>query len=167
MATVPLTSIEFRQALGHFATGVTVVTAERAPGRVHGMTATAFASVSLDPLLVLVCVAEQAVMRGVLLRERRFGINILNSNQRALSEFFAQPEQPENAERALGVRFRWTESGIPLIESTLVQLACNLVSSHIAGDHTVFFGEVESASVAAGEPLLHYRGQYRQIGPAR
>lgn len=166
MATVSLTPVEFRQAVGHFATGITVVTAERAPGRVHGMTASSFASVSLEPLLVLVCVAEQAVMRGILLRERRFGINILNANQRALSEFFAQPEQPEDAERALGVRFRWTESGIPLIESTLVQLACHLVSSHVAGDHTVFIGEVESANIAIGEPLLHYRGRYRRLDPA-
>ena len=167
MATVPITSIEFRNALGHFASGVTVITAQRASGRVHGMTASAFASVSLDPQLVLVCVAERAVMLGVLQRERRFGINILNANQRALSEFFAQPDQPEDAERCLGVRFRWTETGIPLLEGTLVQLACNVVTAHAAGDHTVFIGEVESANITSGDPLLHYRGQYRQIGPVR
>lgn len=173
-----LTPLEFRQALGHFATGVTVITAERAVapaagtngaaqasshGPVHGMTANSFISVSLEPLLILVCVAECAQMHGVLHQRRRCGVNVLKAGQQAISEFFAQPEQPADAERALGVRFRWTREGIPLLEDTLVQLACNVVATYAAGDHTIFLGEVLSAEVRAGEPLLYYRREYHQL----
>jgi flavin reductase (DIM6/NTAB) family NADH-FMN oxidoreductase RutF len=178
MNSAPLSSIEFRQALGHFATGVTVITAERlvnlpagvngaahasAHGPVHGMTANSFTSVSLEPLLILVCVAECAQMHGVLHQRRRFGVNILNSSQRAVSEFFTQPDQPADAERALGVRFRWTPEGIPLLEDTLVQLACNVVSTYAAGDHTVFLGEVLSVDIHPGEPLVYYRREYSRL----
>ena len=82
-----LNSAVFRQALGRFATGVTVVTAERAPGEVHGMTANSFTAVSLEPLLVLVCVDEQARMLPVLKKAQRFGVSVLKENQRAISDF--------------------------------------------------------------------------------
>ena len=176
MSTGPVTSVEFRRALGHFATGVTVLTAERVPaplanngaagatvrGPVHGMTANSFTSVSLCPPLILVCVAECAQMHGVLHQRRRFGVNVLRAEQQAISEFFAQPEQPNDAEEALGVHFRWTSDGIPLLEDTLVQLACNVVSTYAAGDHTVFIGEVLSVEVYPGEPLVYYCREYRQ-----
>lgn len=172
-----LTSADFREALSHFATGVTVITAERtvnasagpngagapARGAVHGMTANSFASVSLEPLLVLVCVAECAQMHGVLQQRRLFGVNVLDSTQQAISEFFAQPEQPADVEQALNVRFRWTPQGIPLLEGTLVQLACSLIATYAAGDHTIFIGEALSAEVQPGEPLLYYRRQYHQL----
>src|SRR6202163_5088335 len=87
-----LNSAVFRQALGRFATGVTVVTAERAPGQVHGMTANSFTSVSLDPLLILICVSQTAQLLPLLNRRKRFGVNILKDSQQALSEYFAQTE---------------------------------------------------------------------------
>src|SRR5215468_5847944 len=101
MASASPTSRDFRLACAHFATGVTVITAEKAPGRVHGMTANSFTSVSLDPLLVLVCVAETANMLGILHQRRRFGVNVLKAGQQRLSEFFTQPEQPEDVEATL------------------------------------------------------------------
>jgi flavin reductase (DIM6/NTAB) family NADH-FMN oxidoreductase RutF len=165
MGSSLLGSAVFRQALGCFATGVTVVTAERAPGQVHGMTANSFTAVSLEPLLILVCVSEEARMLPVLKKAQRFGVSILKDNQRAISEFFAQPEQDPEAERALGIRFTWTASGIPLLADTLVQLTCRVAGSHPSGDHTIFLGEVESAEVFEGEPLLFFRGTYRRIGP--
>lgn len=158
-----LSSAVFRQALGRFATGVTVVTAERAPGQVHGMTANSFTAVSLDPLLILVCVDKQARMLAVLDRTQRFGVSILKAGQRAISEFFALPEQDPAVERALGVRFHWTPSGIPVLAEALVQLTCRVTSSQVAGDHTIFLAEVDSAEVFEGEPLLFFRGAYRRI----
>jgi flavin reductase (DIM6/NTAB) family NADH-FMN oxidoreductase RutF len=158
-----LNSVVFRQALGRFATGVTVVTAERAPGEVHGMTANSFTAVSLEPLLVLVCVDEQARMLPLLKKTQRFGVSVLKDNQRAISEFFAQTEQDPEAERALGIRFEWPAAGIPVLGDALVQLNCKVVASHVAGDHTIFLAEVESAEVFEGEPLLFFRGTYRRI----
>ena len=158
--TTPSTS-EFRLALGQFATGVTVVTAERAPGGVHGMTANSFTSVSLDPLLVLICVSQNAQLLPLVKQQKRFGVNILKDNQRAISEYFARTEESAEIEKRLGIRYRWTETGIPLLEDALVHLACNVVDSHVAGDHTIFIAEVESVEVYEGEPLLYLRGKYR------
>ena len=163
MAPITPTTSEFRLALGQFATGVTVVTAERAPGRVHGMTASSFTSVSLDPLLILICVSQSAQMLPLVKQQKRFGVNILKDDQRAMSEYFARTEESDETEKQLGIRYRWTETGIPLLEDALVHLACNVVDSHIAGDHTVFIAEVESVEVYDGEPLLYLRGNYRRI----
>lgn len=164
--TTPTTS-DFRLALGQFATGVTVVTAERAPGRVHGMTANSFASVSLHPLLILVCVSHNAQMLPMIEREKRFGVNILKDTQRAISEYFARTEENEAVEKELGIRFRWTQSGIPLLEGALVHLACKLTASHVAGDHSIFLGAVESVEIFGGEPLLYLRGEYRRVEKIR
>ena len=140
-----------------------MVTAERAPGRVHGMTASSFTSVSLDPLLILICVSQSAQMLPLVKQQKRFGVNILKDDQRAMSEYFARTEESDETEKRLGIRYRWTETGIPLLEDALVHLACNVVDSHIAGDHTVFIAEVESVEVYDGEPLLYLRGNYRRI----
>ena len=165
MSTTPLTSIEFRQALGQFASGVTIITTERAPGKVHGMTASSFASVSLDPPLVLVCIDHRARMLSILQEQKRFGVSILKENQDEISEYFAQPEQDENEETTLGIKFRLSPTGIPVLENTLVQLGCNVVANHVSGDHTVFIGEVVSAEIHHGRPLLHFRGDYHRLAP--
>jgi flavin reductase (DIM6/NTAB) family NADH-FMN oxidoreductase RutF len=158
-----LSSAVFRQALGRFATGVTVVTTECAPGEVHGMTANSFTAVSLEPLLVLVCVDEQARMLPLLKKTQRFGVSVLKDTQRAISEFFAQPEQDPEVERALGIRFEWPAAGIPVLGDALAQLTCKVVASHVAGDHTIFLAEVESAEVFEGGPLIFFRAAYRRI----
>ena len=163
MATKKLTPLDFRLALAQFATGVTVVTVERSPGRVHGMTANSFTSVSLDPLLILVCVEERAKLLPLLRQKRRFGVSILKDDQRSVSEFFARADQPLDAEERLGIAYRWTTSGVPLVEGTLCHLACTLVDAHPAGDHTICVGEVEFAEVFAGEPLVFLRGEYRKM----
>ena len=163
MAPTTPTSSEFRLALGQFATGVTVVTAERSPGRVHGMTANSFTSVSLDPPLILICVSHAAQLLPMVKRQKRFGVNILKNNQRAISEYFARTEESADTEKQLGIRYRWTEKGIPLLEDALVNLTCNVVDSHVAGDHTIFIAEVESVEIYDGEPLLYLRGNYRHV----
>jgi flavin reductase (DIM6/NTAB) family NADH-FMN oxidoreductase RutF len=163
MSSITLTPQLFRRVVGHFATGITVVTAERERGLVHGMTANSFTSVSLDPLLILICVDHNARLLSFLEVQWRFGVNILKDTQQAVSEHFAKPVQDYEANERLGIRFRWTDTGIPLLEESLAQLACNVVAKHPAGDHTLFLAEVESMDVGEGNPLLYHMGKYRRI----
>ncbi len=163
MAISSLDPVAFRRVAGSFATGVTVITVEREPGVVHGMTANSFTSVSLDPLLVLVCVDQDARLLSFLKSQRRFGVSILREGQQSLSEYFAKIEQTPEEHARLGICYRWTSTGIPLLEGGLAELACNTVAEHPAGDHTIFLGEVESMECRDGNPLLFHRGQYRRL----
>jgi flavin reductase (DIM6/NTAB) family NADH-FMN oxidoreductase RutF len=163
MASASLSPELFRRVMGSFPTGVTVVTVEREPGTVHGMTANSFTSVSLDPLLILVCVDQNAQLLSFLKLQRRFGVNILRGNQQALSEHFAKPHPPPEEERELNVQFEWTPSGIPLLAGALGHVACNVAAQYMAGDHTIFIGEVESLREGDGEPLLYHRRKYREL----
>ena len=167
MTATPLTATDFRHALGQFATGVTVITAPRAPGQAYGMTANSFTSVSLDPFLTLVCVDQRSHLLPLLKQSRFFGVNVLKEQQQALSVYFAQSEQTSEAEAKLGIRYRWTQAGVPLLEDTIAQIVCRVVASYIAGDHTIFLGEVQSADLFPGEPLIFFRSHYRQIAPPR
>ncbi len=163
MTATALTAREFRDALGQFATGVTVVTVEREPGSVFGMTANSFTSVSLHPMLILVCVDERAKILPLLHKKQRFGISVLKQGQQAISKYFSQGEQNSGAEEGLSVRFRWTPEGVPVLEDTVAQLSCTVVATHVAGDHTIVVGKVEDAEIKGGEPLLFFRGEYRHI----
>jgi flavin reductase len=156
----------FRKALSRFATGVTVVTVDR-PGDegAHGMTANAFASVSLEPMLVLVCIGRKAHAHALVRREKRFGISVLTEDQEALARHFAQPNQHPSDEARLHFRFARTKRGTPYIEGALALLECRLVSEFAAGDHTVFIGAVEDMHSSEGRPLLYYRGKYRRLPP--
>jgi len=149
--------------MGSFPTGITVLTVEREPGQVHGMTANSLTSVSLDPLLILVCVDHNARLLTYLQQQRRFGVNILKDTQQRISEYFAKPQQDPEEEVQLGVRFGWTSTGIPLLEDALAHLACRVVAQYSSGDHTIFVGEVESLELKEGEPLLYHRGKYRPL----
>src|SRR5215471_1280678 len=163
MTATALTAREFRNALGQFATGVTVVTVEREPGSVFGMTANAFSSVSLNPMLILVCVEERAKILPHLHKRQKFGVSVLKEGQQAVSEYFAQAVQHAEAEHRLGLRYRWTSEGVPVLEDTVAQLSCTVVETHLAGDHTIIVGRVEDAEIRGGEPLLFFRGEYRQV----
>ena len=165
MAISSLDPVTFRRVAGTFVTGVTVITVERDPGVVHGMTANSFTSVSLDPLLVLVCVSHEARLLSFLKAQRRFGVAILRAGQQSLSEHFAKCDQSPEEDARLGIPYKWTSSGIPLLDGTLAELACNVVAEHPAGDHTIFLGEVESMECHDGDPLLFHRGQYRRLAP--
>jgi flavin reductase (DIM6/NTAB) family NADH-FMN oxidoreductase RutF len=159
-----ITQAQFRKALGSFATGVTVITVDY-EGTVHGMTANAFASVSLEPLLILVCVDHKARTHAHLHARKRFGVNVLAQNQRPISEYYARPTptHPE-AEQEAGARFDRTEHGTPVLHGALAYLECRLHSAQDAGDHTIFIAEVEDVVVREGDPLLYFRGGYREIG---
>src|SRR6266849_4724033 len=90
-------------------------------------------------------------------------ISVLKAGQEAISEYFAKGEQSAEAEERLSIRYRWTPGGIPVLENMLLQLSCKVTASHIAGDHSIFVGEVEEAEMHEGEPLLYFRGEYRRI----
>ncbi len=154
--------------MGCFATGVTIITVDlegERHGGVHGMTANAFASVSLDPMLVLVCVDHSTRTHAHLQAKKRFGINVLCENQKAISEYYARPERShENAEGEAGARFDRTQHGTPVLHGALAYLECKLRSTEVAGDHTIFIAEVEDVVVREGEPLLFFRGKYRKVG---
>ena len=159
-----LSSSEFRKAMGCFATGVTIITVDL-DGEVHGMTANAFTSVSLDPLLVLVCVDHSTRTHAHLHAKKRFGINVLGEDQRAISEYYARPERShEHAEAEAGAHFERTAHGTPMLQGALAYLECRLHSAEQAGDHTIFIAEVEDAVVREGEPLLFFKGKYRKVG---
>jgi flavin reductase len=159
-----LSPTEFRKAMGGFATGVTIITLDL-EGEVHGMTANAFASVSLDPPLLLVCVDHSARTHAHLHAKKRFGVNILAEDQRVISEYYALPVRThEHAEEEAGARFERTPKGTPILRGALAYLECRLQSAQEAGDHTIFIAEVEDVVVRQGEPLLFFRGKYRKIG---
>lgn len=159
-----VTPTEFRSALGSFATGVTVITVDY-EGEVHGMTANAFSSVSLDPPLVLVCVDHRARTHSHLHARKRFGVNVLAEDQQIISEYYARPAQDHrHAEREAGAHFDRTAHGTPVLNGALAYLECRLHSAQDAGDHTIFIAEVEQVVVRGGDPLLYYRGGYRNIG---
>ncbi len=150
--------------MGSFATGVTIITVDL-DGEVHGMTANAFASVSLDPLLVLVCVDHSTRTHAHLHAKKRFGINVLCEDQRAISEYYARPERShEHAEAEAGARFERTKQGTPILHGALAYLECRLHSAQQAGDHTIFIAEVEDVVVGEGDPLLYFKAKYRKVG---
>jgi len=155
---------QFRKAMGSFATGVTIITVDL-DGEVHGMTANAFTSVSLDPMLVLVCVDHSTRTHAHLHAKKRFGINVLGEDQRAISEYYARPERThENAESEAGARFDRTAHGTPMLHGSLAYLECKLHSAQEAGDHTIFIAKVEDVVVQEGSPLLFFKGKYRELG---
>ena len=149
---------EFRAVLGRFASGVTILTTRH--GDVdHGMTVSAFCSVSLHPPLVLACVDKAADMSAFIGKSKHFGVSILAEGQEALSRRFS--ELPSG--RFDGIGYTRGENGVILLDDALAHLECRRVDSHEAGDHVIHVGEVERASSEQGGPLLYYRGGYAQI----
>jgi len=164
-ATTPLTQQHFRRVMGQFATGVTVVTT-RLGDEVHGLTANAICSVSLEPLLVLVCVDHSADTHPLLEKSGVFAMNILSAEQEHLSRLFAGPTE-EKAGRLEATGYRTAVTGAPIIEGCLAYLDCRIVAAYPGGDHTIFVGQVEEAEISGeGAPLLFFRGRYTTVREA-
>jgi flavin reductase len=159
------TSREFRDSVGMFTTGITVVTA--ASDRFgHGMTANAFASVSLDPLLVLVCVVKDALMHKVLDEVGRFAVSVLAADQEDLARYFSDPGRPTGMAQFLPVAWHpGPATGAPLLDGALAYLECDVEACYDGGDHTVFLGRVRRVERARpdGNPLLYFGGHYRRL----
>ena len=141
----------FRAVMGHFATGVTVITA---PGPA-GMTANAVASLSLEPLLVLVCFDNRARTLPVVERTRRFAINVLATGQEELARRFAGKEEGKFSDVPHS-----DHDGLPVLDGTLAWVCCTLEQLLPGGDHMIGIGSVNAAGSVAGDPLVWYRGGY-------
>jgi flavin reductase (DIM6/NTAB) family NADH-FMN oxidoreductase RutF len=150
---------EFRTAMGHFASGVTVVTT-RSGGEPVGLTVSAFCSLSLEPPLVLVCIEKSVRSHDALREAGLFAVNILASDQEHLSRRFASSAD----EKFEGVGLREGFDEVPLLEGALTVVQCRVREELEGGDHTIFVGEVVEVEVGTGEPLLYYRGGYRELG---
>ncbi len=150
-----------RDALGCFATGVTVVTSVTPEGALLGITANSFNSVSLDPPLVLFSLHRGAYSLQDFARSGCFAINVLSEGQRHLSVAFAKPL----ADKWDGIAYEVWETGCPIFPDALAKLDCRTRSTHDGGDHVIFVGEVlRMAAASHGRPLLYFRGAYSQIG---
>ncbi|MSQ40091.1 MAG: flavin reductase [Dehalococcoidia bacterium] len=155
---MPADQEQLRQVWSRFATGVTVITTLDAQDRVHGMTANALCSVSLDPPLALLLVAQERATHTLVARRRSFGINILAEHQREAAVYYAQGLK--DGPLPDGVRFRFTPQGTAVLEGCLGYLDCQVVAEHKAGDHTLFIAEVLEAGASQGQPLVYYRSSY-------
>ena len=157
--------LEYRNIIGHFATGVTVITSA-ADGNLHGMTANAVSSLSLDTVMVLICVEKTTFTHRVLDASGVFTVNILGSHQEDVSRVFAKRGEPEPG-TLRGQKFRIGETGSPILDDCLAFIECRVANRLDGGDHTIFLGEVVSEGVVTEmEPLLFFRGKYHVLGEA-
>ena len=147
---------EYRNTLGRFATGVTIVTALQ-NGKPHGMTANAFVSVSLEPPLVLISLDNRSHMHRVLSVAGMFGVSVLAEDQRALSDHFAG-----RAVEGLHVRFL-SRAGAMLVEGAIASFVVRVRDIYPAGDHTLYVGSVEHFEHREDKPLLFYGGKYERL----
>jgi 4-nitrophenol 2-monooxygenase / 4-nitrocatechol 4-monooxygenase, reductase component len=149
----------FRQVAGSFASGVTIVTTGQ-DDNYHGMTASSFSSLSLDPPLILVCFDLTAATLAAVDATGAFVINILGSEQEQLSRQFAS----RGAHSLDGVGFELGELNIPILDDVLAHFECRVARQHIEGDHVILVGEVIAGAVDHGDdPLLYFRGSYRRL----
>ena len=151
---------EFRKCMSMFATGVTIVTTLDDDDNVHGMSANSFTSVCLEPPLVLVCVAHNTNTYQFVEQRRRFGINVLSGQQEDIGKYFAR--RPED--RHGDVAYQYSISSgcrVPALDDVLVFFGCEVVSSHLHGDHTVYIAEVKEMNVGQPKPpLIFYQTQW-------
>jgi flavin reductase (DIM6/NTAB) family NADH-FMN oxidoreductase RutF len=149
----------FREVFGRFATGVAVVTSATATGS-GGMTANALCSLSLEPLLALVCFENIARTLPLVRESGRFGVNVLAAHQEDIARVFAS-KMPES-EKLEGVAHR-LRAGVPIIDGALSWVACELRELIAGGDHTIAIGEVVAMGLGEGDPLLWYAHQYHDV----
>ena len=158
---MPLDPDSFRSVLGRFATGVTVLTTRQPDGHDHGMTVSAFCSLSLSPPLVVLCIDQRAEMHAILEPGLQVVVNILAAHQEPLSRRFAEFE---GTQRFDGIGYSRSQRGIPILDDVLAWLEGEIVTRHEGGDHGLYVAMVEYASARNGvRPLLHYRGGYAQL----
>jgi flavin reductase (DIM6/NTAB) family NADH-FMN oxidoreductase RutF len=162
--TVAFSGAEFRQTLGAFATGVTVITT-RGEAHDYGMTATAFSSVSLDPPLILVCVQTSVQGAELIPANGVFAVNMLSAKQEPISNYFASRDRPRGRDAFAEIPHRELASGAPVIDGVAAFVDCRLVATHEEGDHLIFIGEVLAVGVEPEvEPLIFHGGGYRLLG---
>jgi flavin reductase (DIM6/NTAB) family NADH-FMN oxidoreductase RutF len=154
----------FRQAMGRLVAGVTVVTTF-SEGVDHAMTADTLTSVSLEPLLVLLCVENEARWHEAVLTAGVFGASVLAADQRPLSEWFATRGRPLHGQLDRAPHVRGAHTGVALLDGALMHLECRTTAVHPGGDHAIVVAEVLSIDLpdTVGPALVHYRGRYGSI----
>ena len=158
----------YRDVLGRFVTGVTVITtASPTPDGIQpwGTTVNAFTSVSLDPPLVLICVGRERSIHPIIDAAGRFVVNILGEESQNLSDCFAGAPSPLPRSAFCGARYSLSRSGLPVLDSALAHLECTVQNVMDAGDHTIYLARVVDLAVSEVHPLplLYYRGRYLRI----
>ncbi len=151
---------ELRRVMGHFPTGVAVVTTHDQSGTLHGLTVNSLTSVSLAPPLLLVCIDKKSETYPCFEQSGVFTVNILAGGQEALSRRFAI----SGGNKFDGVSYRIGANGAPILVGALACLECKLAATYGGGDHIIYLGEIEQAETSVGKPLLFYRGGYRTLG---
>lgn len=155
---MPVDDALFKLAMSHFTSGVTVVTTEH-NGTPYGLTVASFASLSLHPPLVLVCIEKNTKSHDAIIGAQKFGVSILGEAQADLSNRFAS----RSDDKFNGIPVERGELDLPLLGGALCQLECRLHEQLPGGDHSIFVGEVVNARTADGTPLVYWRSSYRQI----
>lgn len=158
----PIDDVAFRNVIGHFASGVTIITTTEGD-QLFGTTVSAFSSLSVDPPMVLVCLNQSSSTHDALLSTGKFAANVLSSAQGELAVRFARPLD----NRFEGLRLETGAAGQPLLPGRLAGMECAVEETHVGGTHTVFFGRVLSAEAHLGEPLAYYRGQFGEFHETR
>ena len=153
---------DFKACLALWGSGVTIVTS-RAGEQIHGMTVSAFTSVSLDPPLVLVCCDKGSNTLQVIDEGQCFAANVLAHDQQDLSNLFASKQK--EWQRFDGLEVETGTTGAPLIPGALAQIDCSVEAQHDAGDHVIYVGRVEEVRTREAEPLMFYRHRYRSLAP--
>ena len=159
MSAAEIDAAQFRQLLGRFATGVTIITVTAPDGRLLGMTANSLSSVSLYPPLISVCVDREAEMHGAILAVDQFVVNVLSSSQETLARRFADKHE----DRFEGIGYHINPEGLILLGGVLAHLECQRQANYPGGDHTIVLGRVIGGSTSKGRPLLYYRGGYAAL----
>ncbi|MGB7068048.1 MAG: flavin reductase family protein [Pyrinomonadaceae bacterium] len=155
-----ITQDDFRSALSRFACGVTIVTTKDASGNLHGLTVSAFASVSLDPPLILICIEKAAGSYHAFHESGLFAVHILSAGQSELSERFAS----QITKKFEGVDMNPNLDGLPLIAGCVANLECRVRNVCDGGDHSIFIAEVQDIAFHDGDPLVYFRSDYRELG---
>jgi flavin reductase (DIM6/NTAB) family NADH-FMN oxidoreductase RutF len=155
---MPIDDARFRLAMSHFASGVTVVTTAH-EGRQFGMTVASFASLSLHPPLIIVCIENGVKTHDAIVAAQKFGVSILSSEQAAISSKFAS----RSDDKFTGVDTFSGALDVPLITGALTTIECRVHQQLPGGDHTIFAGEVVDVQTREGEPLLYFRSGYREM----
>lgn len=162
---MPFDPAQFRQLLGRFATGVTVITTHHNSER-HGMTANAFTSVSLDPPLILVSIDKRALMHTIMMENDAFCVNLLPEHRREWSDWWVG-KAPKDADQFADIPYTDGTTGSPVLEGCLGYIDCKVWERYPGGDHTLVLGEVQDAEVNTDpdiKPLLFFSSKYHKIG---
>lgn len=167
-AEAPASAVDvggLRKAMGSYPTGVTVVTVASDDGHMHGITVNSFSSVSLDPMLVLVCLSENSRGGGLIEQAEAFAVNVLSAGQRDVARWFADPNRPAGSMMFDGAPFEAGVTGCPVLFDATAFFECRLRQSHHAGDHLIVLGEVIALVHRPElEPLIFHDGTYKSPG---